>query len=149
MNAPHETSLEVSFWKALLLSTFCMACMVTGFFAIGMPMQDPLFKGFLVVMIIVMSPVFAAGICFMLRCKISHEGLRPAVPTLYQWVLRWEDVSGIRKVLAGPFITIKGRHFNEFCILPRPFLLKHPESLKQLIEQYAPEENILRKKLAD
>ena len=91
--------------------------------------------------------VFAGCLCFMLRCKIGHDGLRSAVPTLYQRLLRWEDVAVVRG-FGSPFYFIRGRAFGGgHCILPRRFLLKRPDSFRELIDQYAPADNIVRKKL--
>jgi hypothetical protein len=99
-----------------------MACFVVSLYVSGIPMTDPLLIGFLVVMITVMTFVFAGCICFMLRCKIGQDGLRPAVPTFYQEVLRWEDISAVRG-FASPFYVVKSSAFGPFCILPRRFLL--------------------------
>jgi len=150
MNEP-RAALEVSFPKALLFSALCMLFLMIGFFVIGIPMRDPLLVGFLVLMVTGMAAVFAAVFCFMLRCKIDSEGLWSAVPTFYQRVLRWDDVTAVRRssvFVRGPFYLVQGRALGEFCLLPRPFLLKHPERLKQLIQEYAPADNIVRKELA-
>jgi hypothetical protein len=147
-NVLREATLEVSYSKALLYSAVHMAFFVIALFVIGMPMHDPLLIGFLVVMVPSMSFVFGACFCFMLRCKISHDGLCPAVPMFYQRVLRWGDVAGVRTTLIGPFHVVRGRALGEFCILPRRFFLKHPESLKQLLQEYAPADNIVRRELA-
>ena len=109
-------------------------------------MTDPLLIGFLVVIIPVMTLVFAAGMCFMLRRKIGYDGLRPAVPTFYKRVVRWEEIASVQG-FAIPFYVIRGRGFGGQCILPRRFLLKRPDCLRELIEAYAPEDNILRQKL--
>jgi len=113
----------------------------------GIPLDDPLLVIVLILMFTVMPFVFAVCICFMLRSKISHEGLCSAVPTFYQQVLRWEDVAVVRGI-GSPFYLVKGRAFGASAILPHRFLLKRPSSLKELIEQYAPADNIVRKKLA-
>jgi hypothetical protein len=153
MDIQSEAMIEVSFAKTLLLSAFSMTCFfaLLFFFIIDWPIRDPLLIVVLVVMGIGMPPVFTAVICFMLRCKINSEGLWPAVPTFYQHVLRWDDMTAVRSTsvfVRGPFYLVKGRGLGEFCLLPRPFLLKRPDSLKQLIEQYAPEGNIVRRELA-
>lgn len=147
MNASQDSTLEISYPKALLVTIPSMACFVAGLFVIGIPMTDPLLIGFLAVMVPVMTFVFAGCTCFMLRCKIGYDGLRPAVPTFYQRVLRWEDISSVRGS-AGPFYVVRCRAFGGQCILPRRFLLKRPDSLKEFIDQYAPLDNIVRKKLA-
>lgn len=110
-------------------------------------MTDPLLIGFLVVLFPVMTLVFAGVMCFMLRCQIGHDGLRPAVPIFYQKVMRWEDIAAVHG-FACPFYIIRCRGFGGQCMLPRRFLLKRPDRLRELIEQYAPMDNILRKKLA-
>jgi hypothetical protein len=109
-------------------------------------MTDPLLIGFLAVIFPVMALIFAGGMCFMLRCKIGYDGLRPAVPTFYKSVVRWEDISSIQG-FGIPFYVVRGRGFGGQCMLPRRFLLKRPDCLKELIEEYAPEDNILRQKL--
>jgi hypothetical protein len=147
MNTPQDATLEISYPKALLVTIPSMACFVLGLFAIGIPMTDPLLIGFLVVMVTGMTFVFAGCICFMLRCKIGRDGLRSAVPTFYQRVLRWEDISDVRG-FASPFYVVKSSTFGPFCILPRRFLLKRPDSLREFIDQYAPADNIVRRKLA-
>ena len=147
MNEPREAAFEVSFPKSLLLSAVCMASFVIAGLTLGLPFDDPLFVVFFVVMVVGMTFVFAVCLCFMLRCKISHDGLCPAVPTFYQQVLRWEDISVVRG-FASPFYVVRRSAFGPFCILPRRFFLKRPDSLKQLLEQYAPADNIVRKKLA-
>ena len=124
-----------------------MACFVIGLFVIGIPMTDPLLIGFLVVMVTGTTFVFAGGMCVMLRCKIGHDGLRPAVPTFYQRVLRWEDISVVRG-FGSPFYFVRCRAFGGQCMLPRRFLLKRPDSLREFIVQYAPADNIVRKTLA-
>ena len=113
----------------------------------GIPTSDPLLIGFLIFMGIVMPFVFAGGLCFMLRCKIGRDGLRPAVPTFYQRVLRWEDISAVWG-FGSPFYSVRCRAFGGQCLLPRSFLLKRPDSLREFIKQYAPEDNIVRKKLS-
>ena len=113
----------------------------------GVPSGEPLLIGFLVVMITGMTFVFAACMCFMLRIKIGYDGLRSAVPTFYQRVLRWEDISVVQG-FGVPFYFVRSRTLGGgHCILPGRFLLKRPASLKELIEQYAPTDNIVRKKL--
>ncbi|HZQ48344.1 MAG TPA: hypothetical protein VFC07_15110 [Verrucomicrobiae bacterium] len=146
MNTPQDATLEISYPKALLFTIPSMACLVVGLFAIGIPMTDPLLIGFLVVMITGTTFVFAGCLCFMLRCKIGRDGLRSAVPTFYQRVLRWEDISVVRS-FASPFYVVRCSAFGPFCILPRRFLLKRPDSLREFIDQYAPADNIVRKKL--
>jgi hypothetical protein len=150
MSTATETTLKISFPRALLMSAFSMVVFVVGCWVIGIPTHDPLLIGFLVVMVIIMTPLFAAVVFFMTGCRISREGLCGATPRLYQRVLRWGDVTVVQKtfILSGPFYVVRGRGLGEFCILPRPFLLKHPDGLKQLIEQYAPADNILRRELA-
>src|SRR5437660_871657 len=95
MNTPQDATLEIIYPKALLASAVVMACLFVAFFVMGIPMSDPLLIGFLIFMGIVMPFVFAGCLCFMLRCKIGRDGLRPAVPTFYQRVLRWEDISAV------------------------------------------------------
>ena len=124
-----------------------MACFVAGLFVFGIPMNDPFLIGFLVVMIPGTTFVFAGCLCFMLRCKIGRDGLRSAVPTFYQRVLRWDDISIVRG-FASPFYVVRCSEFGPFCILPRRFLLKRPENLREFIDEYAPADNIIRKELA-
>jgi hypothetical protein len=148
LNVLREATLEVSYLKALLYSAVHMFFFVVALSVIGMPIRDPLLIGFLFVMVTSMSFVFAAFFCFMCRCKISHDGLCPAVPTFYQRVLRWGDVAGVRTMWIGPFHVVKGRGLGEICFLPRRFFLKHPEDLKLLLREYAPADNIVRRELA-
>jgi hypothetical protein len=147
MNETQDSTLEISYPKALLVTIPSMACLAVGLFAIGIPMTDPLLIGFLAVMIPVMTFVFAGCMCFMLRCKIGPDGLRHAVPTFYQRVFRWEDISSVRGFVS-PYYVVRCRAFGGQCILPRRFLLKRPDSLKDFLDQYAPIDNIVRKKLA-
>jgi len=147
MNTPQDATLEISYPKALLVTIPSMACFVVGLFVIVIPMSDPLLIGFLVVMVTGMTFVFAGCMCFMLRCKIGQDGLRPAVPTFFQRVLRWEDISSVQG-FASPFYFVRCRAFGGQCMLPRRFLLKRPDSLREFIDQYAPADNIVRKKLA-
>ena len=147
MNTPQEAMLEISYPKALLVTLPSMACFVAFPFVNGKPTSDPLFNGSLLVMAVFMTFVFAGCLCFVLRCKIGCDGLRSAVPTFYQYVLRWEDIAVVRGFVT-PFYVVKSSAFGPMCILPRRFLLKRPDSLREAIDQYAPAENILRKKLA-
>jgi hypothetical protein len=147
MNAQQEAILEISYPKAWLISAVGMACFFVALFLMGIPTKDPLLIGFLVFMGMVMPFVFAGCLCLMLRCKIGNEGLRPAVPTFYQRVLRWEDITVVRG-FGSPFYSVRCRAFGGQCLLPRAFLLKRPDSLRELIKRYAPEENIVRKTLA-
>jgi hypothetical protein len=147
MNPQQEATLEISYPKALLVSAVGMACFFVTILVIGIPTSDPLLIGFLIFMAIVIPFVFAGGLCFMLRCKIGRDGLRPAVPTFYQRVLRWEDISTVWG-FGSPFYSVRCRSFGGQCFLPRSFLLKRPDSLREFIDHYAPSDNILRKKLA-
>jgi hypothetical protein len=148
VNEQQDSTLEISYPKVLLLSIASMMCFVIAIVVDGMPVNDKLLIGFLVVMVSGMTFVFAACLCFLLRCKIGYDGLRSPVPTFYQRVLRWEDIAIVRG-FGIPFYFVRGRAFGAggHCILPCPFLLKRPDSLRKLIEQYAPADNILRKKL--
>jgi hypothetical protein len=148
MSTPEEATLKVSFLKALLLSIVCFSFFAAAIFSMGLPLDDPLLVAVLVFMFTSMPIVFAVCMCLMLRCKIGRDGLRPAVPTFYQRVLRWEDVAGVYTMPVGLFHVIVGRDLGAFCVLPRRFFLKRPQSLKQLIEQYAPADNIVRRRLA-
>ena len=147
MNIQQEATLEISYPKALLVSAIAFACFFVAIYLDGIPTSDPLLIGFLIFMGIVMPFIFAGCLCFMLRCKIGRDGLRPAVPTLYQRVLRWEDIAAVWG-FGSPFYAVRCRAFGGQCLLPRPFLLKRPDSLREFIKQYAPEDNIVRKKLA-
>ena len=147
MNAQQEATLEISYPKALLVSAVGLACFFVAIFIMGIPTRDPLLIGFLIFMGIVMPFVFAGGLCFMLRCKIGRDGLRPAVPAFYQRVLRWEDISAVWG-FGTPFYSVRCRAFGGQCLLPRAFLLKRPDSLREINEQYAPPDNIVRKKLS-
>jgi hypothetical protein len=154
MDTPDEAILELSFPKALLSAVVLMACFIAGLFFIGIPMQDPLLRGFLVVMVVGITAVCPPLVCVMLRCKINHEGLWPAMPVGYQGVFRWDDMTavddGFNSVFVrGPFYLVRGRKLGEFCLLPRAGLLKDPDSLKRLIDQYAPADNIVRRKLVN
>lgn len=153
-NSSEETQLELSFSKALVHSGFS----ILGFFAIcsliGYSIRGPIHDAlpaivFLVILALVVTPVFAAFSLFMLGCRVSAAGLRPAAPSFYQRVLRWEDIETVNKSFGSPFYVAKSRGlFGGFCILPGRFLLKDPESLRNLIERYAPADNIVRKTLA-
>jgi hypothetical protein len=146
MNEPDENLLKVSFAKALLVSSVSMLVFVIVLFAMGMPsIHDPLFWGFLFVMIVGMPFAFAGFICFMGRCKVEEEGLRGTVPWGYQRVLRWDEINHVRGNF--PFYTITGRGLGEFCIVPYKFLMKQPERMDQLIGKFAPRDNILRRRL--
>jgi len=147
MNTQQEATLEISFPKAWLVSAAGTACFFVGIFLMGIPTSDPLLIGFLIFMGIVMPFLFAGFLCFMLRCKIGYDGLRPAVPTFYQRVLRWEDISAVWG-FGSPFYSVRCRAFGGQCLLPRRFLLKCPGNLREFIDQYAPADNIVRKKLA-
>lgn len=147
MDTLQEATLEISYPKAWVVSALGMVCFFLGLLAIGIPLRDPVLIIFLIFMGIVMPFVFAGCLCFMLRCKIGHDGLRPAVPTFYQLVIRWEDISFISGI-AAPYYSIRCRGNGTRCLLPRPFLLKRPDSLRELIIQYVPENNIVRKTLA-
>lgn len=147
MNAPDEAALEVSLPKAFLFSAPCMLSFVLGLFVIGVPMNDPLLIAFIIITVAGTTLVFTICFCFMLRCKISRRGLCPAVPTFYSQVIPWEKITSVRG-FASPFYMIRCSTFGPFCILPRRFFLKHPESLRQLLERYAPPDNIVRNKLA-
>src|SRR5688572_24709906 len=127
MNTQQEATLEISYPKALLISAIAFACFLFTIFLAGFPTSDSLFMGFLIFMGIVMTFVFAGALCFMLRCKIGCDGLRPAVPTFYQRVLRWEDISAVGG-FGSPFYSVRCRAFGEQCLLPRSFLLKRPDS---------------------
>jgi hypothetical protein len=148
MNTPQDATLEISYPKALLVTIPSMACFVVGLFVIGVPMTDPMLIVFLVVMVTGMTFVFAGCMCFMLRCKIGHDGLCPAAPTFYRRVIRWEDISVVKGGFASLVYVVRCSTFGPFCVLPRRFLLKRPDSLKEFINQYAPADNIIRKKLA-
>jgi hypothetical protein len=147
MNTQQEATLEVSFPKALLVSAIGMACFFVGILGIGIPMRDPLLVGFLIFMGFVMPFVFAGCLCFILPCKIGQDGLRPAVPTFYQRLLRWEDIVAVSG-FGCAFYSVRCRAFGPQCLLPRGFLLKRRDSLREFIQQYAPEDNIVRKTLA-
>ncbi len=149
MDISQDAILEISFPKVLLVSTamvvlFMMGCSLV----LGLPFRDPLFSVFLVVMVPVTSFAFASCFYFMLQCKIGRDGLRPALPTFYQRVLRWEDITYVRG-FGSPFYYVGSGLFGGRCLLPRRFLLKRPDHLKEFIERYAPADNIVRKKLAD
>jgi len=145
MNEPDENLLEISFAKALILSSASMLLFAVGLAVMGIPMHDPLLFGFLFVMVVGMSFAFAGVFCFMGRCKVEVEGLRGAVPWGYQRVLRWEEINRVR--LNFPFYIVKGRGLGEFCILPYRFLMKQPKRMDQLIGRFAPSDNILRARL--
>jgi hypothetical protein len=148
MSTPQDATFRISYTKALLVTIPASVCFAISVVLDGIPISNPLLVGFLVVMFSVMPFVFAACLCFMLRSKIGHDGLRAAVPTFYQRVLRWEDIAVVQG-FCSPFYFVRGRAFGGgHCILPRRFLLKRPDSLRELIEQYAPANNIVRKKLA-
>ena len=147
MNTPQDVTLDISYPKALLVSIPSMACFVVGLFVIGIPMTEPLLIGFFVFMVTAMTFGFAGCICFLLRCKIGQDGIRPALPTFYHRVLRWEDISSVQG-FASPFYIVRYRAFGGKCLLPRRFLLKRPDCLREYINQYAPTDNIVRKKLA-
>ena len=147
MNTQQEATLEISYPKALLVSAIAFVCFYIAIFLAGIPTSAPLLIGFLIFMGIVMPFVFAGCLCFMLRCKIGPDGLRSAVPTLYQRVFRWEDIAVVWG-FGSPFYSVRCRAFGGQCLLPRAFLLKRPDSLREFIRQYAPEGNIVRKKLA-
>ena len=126
-----------------------MMCFVIGLFVLGIPMTDPLLVGFLAFMVPIFTSVFAEGTRFMLHCKIGYDGLRSPTLTFYQRVLRWEDIAVVHGFFI-PFYIVRGRFFEGRgqCLLPRPFLLKRPDSLRELIERYAQADNVVRKKLA-
>lgn len=146
MNTPQDATFEISYLKVLLITIPSWVCFAIAIFIEGIPMGDPLLVGFLVFMFSVMPFIFAICFCFMLRCKIGYDGLRSPVP-FYQRVLRWDDIAVVQG-FCSPFYFVRSRAFGGgHCILPRRFLLKRPDSLKELIEQYAPADNIVRKKL--
>ena len=148
MTTPQEETVEVSFPKILALTVLSMPIFVVGCYAIGIPIHEPMFIVFMCVVTIVMTPVFAAFTYFSLRCRIGYDGLRPSMPTFYERIIRWNDVTAVRSMIGSPSYLVRGRGLSEFALLPSRFLLKHPDSLRQLIEQYAPADNIVRKKLA-
>ena len=115
MNTPQEAMLEISYPKALLVTLPSMACFVAFPFVNGKPTSDPLFNGSLLVMAVFMTFVFAGCLCFVLRCKIGCDGLRSAVPTFYQYVLRWEDIAVVRGFVT-PFYVVKSSAFGPMCI---------------------------------
>jgi hypothetical protein len=145
MDKSDENLLKIGFAKALILSSVSMLAFVVGVVVIGMPMDDPLLRGFLLVMVVSMPFVFAGGTCFMGRCKVEEEGLRGAVPWGYQRVIRWTDIT--RVSFKFPFYVVYGGQWGEFCFLPSRFLLKEPKRLNQLVGKFAPSDNILRRRL--
>ena len=147
MNESQGEVLEISFPKAALYSAGSMVCFLVATIVMGLPLHDPVLIGFLVVMVPGMTFVFAGCCCSMLRCRITPAGLCTSFPL--QRIIRWEEITKIRKSWGSPFYMVRcGGFFGQFCVLPRPVLLKRPENLKELIERYAPPGNIARKVLA-
>lgn len=148
MTTPQEATVEVSFPKILALSALSMVAFVVGCYTIGIPIYEPIFIAFMCVITVVMTPVFAAFTYFSLRCRIGYDGLRPSVPTFYERLIRWSDITAVHRIIGSPSYAVRGRGMSDFALLPTRFLLKRPDSLRQLIEQYAPADNIVRKTLA-
>ena len=148
MSTSDEATVEVSFPKILALTALSMPLFALGCYAIGIPINEPLVIIFISVVAVVVTPLFAIFTYFSLRCRIGREGLRPAVPMFYERLIRWSDVTAIRKTIGSPIYIVKGREVSEFALLPGRLLLKRPDSLRQLIEHYAPADNIVHKKLA-
>ena len=128
MSEPNEQFLVVSFPKALFLSALSMAIFVVGCYFIGIPLHDPLLIGFLVFLVIIMTPVFALCVLFFSRTKISYEGLWPAVPTLYQRVLRWQDITAVQTtwLLSRSILHRPGTGLGRLLLVAAPVLSEAP-----------------------
>lgn len=137
--------IEVSLLKVAVSSLSSMllfAIMVLIFAGLA---RNSMLVVVVTVIVVIMTPVFTGCFYFMLRSKINHEGLRSAVPWGFTRVLRWEDIIYVRG--NWPFYVVRGRKLEDICLLPYGLFLKQPRRLSQLIEQYAPEDNILRRRL--
>lgn len=110
-------------------------------------MGDPLFIIFFLFTAVVMTPIFAVFICFLIRCRIDHDGVWLESFVLLKKGVFWNDVTSVNNRL-GLFHVVYGKGLGDFCIMPGPLLAKNPEYLKQLIRQYAPADNLVRRKLA-
>lgn len=146
MHIQSQCNLEPSYPKLLLVAGVQMLVFI-AVVCMFLPLDDPLLIGMLVFMSVVMPFVFAGGMCFMLRCKMDPEGLRPAVPTFYQRLIRWEDISSVSGI-SFPFYLVWSRGFAGRCLLPRPWLLKNPGECSRYLAQHAPVDSLLRQRFA-
>lgn len=84
----------------------------------------------------------------MLGCRIDQDGLRSATPTFYLTLLRWEEVTSVRRSWGMPYYIVRGSgSFASFSTIPHRFYLKDPNQLIELINKYAPKGHPIRKAL--
>jgi hypothetical protein len=148
MDAQSEALLAPSFPRALIVSAAEIALLIILWrYVLGETAEDPLLKIFLIVMVVVMPPIFAAFLCLLIRCRFDRDGLRQESFGFFEKNLPWTEATRVQGRMLGLFYVVYGKGLNNFCIVPGPLLLKYPEHLKQLIRQYAPADNIVRRRL--
>ena len=109
MNTAQDATLEISYPKALLVSVIGFVCFFVALFRImDIPTSDPLLVGFRIFTGNCDAVCFRCGrLCFMLRCRIGHDGLRRGCccDILSAIVLRWEDMSAVWG-FGSPFYSV-------------------------------------------
>jgi len=119
-------------------------CAAIGAWLIGWPVNDPS----LIIFLLILTLLSSAELYWMLGCRIDRDGLRSATPTLYLSLLRWEDVTSVRRSWGTPYYMVRGSGaFVGFVTLPHPFFLKDPNQLIELVCKYAPEGHPVRNAL--
>ena len=143
-------TIVIDFKKALLVNVppflfFTVAC-----WWIGAPFGNPFFVGFFLLLFIVTLPLFGLGMCFMLRSRIDSEGIWPMCPGFGVRCFKWEQIRSIFKPIGFPFYCVNAWNiFSGSFVLAGRFLLKDPEQLTQALDEFAPENHILRKIVRD
>jgi hypothetical protein len=149
MSAPAGELLAPSIPKCLAVAALSYALFSAGCFVLGMPLGDLLAWVFLVAIAVPYTAAFALGLYLMLRTRIGPDGLCPAVPTFYQRTIRWPDLVAVRQARGFPlFCVARGYGWGIWCVLPRPWLLKRPAQLAEVLCRYAPPDHPLRTALA-
>jgi len=130
--------------NALALIPFALGLLVIGF-----PVAEFLSHPLSVVALLLIFSFWVFGASamglLMFTVTVSEEGISQLFPPRH---LRWDEIRTLNSFFPFPAYVASARFFSQRRVcLPRPWLVAEPAQLVSAIEQYAPENHLIRRRV--
>ena len=145
---PQGVTIRPSYGRLCIVNALGLIPFALGLFVMGFPLAELLSNPLSVVGLLLIFSLWVFGASamglFMFTVTISEEGIAQVFPPRF---LRWDEIRILRSMFPFPAYIASARFFSRTHVcFPRAWLVAEPAEFVSAIEQYAPEDHLVRRR---
>ena len=146
---PQGVTIRPSYRRLCIVNTLDLIPFAIGLLVIGFPVAEFLSHPSSVVGLLLIFSFWVFGASamglLMFTVTVSEEGIGQVFPSKF---LRWDEMRSLRSMFPFPLYIASAGFFSRARVcFPRPWLAAEPAEFFSAIEQCAPEDHVIRRRV--